>query len=403
MIFFDIFLLLLWTLTLVIIVRLAASAGKLHYNSNKLLLLLLSVFTFGLVRHTFMHQIQHFYNISFPVGLIFNSSIVCLVPILCYLYVKKIVTDDDSFNTTDIKHFIVFTAFYILFELPYKPNSFDSFVYIEPDNLYWSTYFKANGLPIWLTTLRSLLNVFYTISTYILLHNSFKTKSSTKQDKIVRRWLNKFTHVKSPSKQVELVRRWVYNLTHIKALMTITAGYFSVKLLFKNEVFYSDQHILSSGIALLFFILAMFLNKNKTILFNLPHFMNPESVEREKMNAKIDLKRLYDFVTTQVIEEEMYLKDHFNLNWLATELNIKAKHISIAIAENNFENFSTYSNHFRIEKAKKLIKNNYLKNYSVEALASASGFKAVNTFYRIFKNETGLTPNMFSENIKKSN
>ena len=69
----------------------------------------------------------------------------------------------------------------------------------------------------------------------------------------------------------------------------------------------------------------------------------------------------------------------------------------------NFENFSTYSNHFRIEKAKKLIKNNYLKNYSVEALASASGFKAVNTFYRIFKNETGLTPNMFSENIKKSN
>ena len=147
----------------------------------------------------------------------------------------------------------------------------------------------------------------------------------------------------------------------------------------------------------------MFLNKNKTILFNLPHFMNPDSVEREKMNAEIDLKRLYNFVTTQVIKEEMYLKDQFNLNWLATELNVKAKHISIAIAENNFENFSTYSNHFRIEKAKKLIKNNYLKNYSVEALASASGFKAVNTFYRIFKNETGLTPNMFSENIKKSN
>ena len=131
--------------------------------------------------------------------------------------------------------------------------------------------------------------------------------------------------------------------------------------------------------------------------------MNPDSVEREKMNAEIDLKRLYNFVTTQVIKEEMYLKDQFNLNWLATELNVKAKHISIAIAENNFENFSTYSNHFRIEKAKKLIKNNYLKNYSVEALASASGFKAVNTFYRIFKNETGLTPNMFSENIKKSN
>jgi YesN/AraC family two-component response regulator len=126
--------------------------------------------------------------------------------------------------------------------------------------------------------------------------------------------------------------------------------------------------------------------------------MNPDSVKREKMKAEIDLKKLYNYVTTQVIEEEMYLKDKFNLNWLATKLEIKAKHISVAISENNFENFSTYSNHFKIEKAKKLINNNYLKNYSVEALASASGFKAVNTFYRIFKNETGITPNTYAEN-----
>ena len=398
MIFFDIFLLSLWMLTLVIIVRLAASSGKLHYNSNKLLLLLLAIFTFGLVRHTFMHQVQHFYNIIFPVGLLFNSSMVCLVPILSYLYVKKIVTNDDSFNTTDIKHFIVFTVFYILFELPYKPNNFDSLIYLKPDNLYWSTYFNANGLPIWLTTLRSLLNIFYTISTYILLHNSFKTKSSTKQDKIVRRWLNKFTHVKSSSKQVQLVRRWVYNFTHVKTLMTITSGFFTLKLLFNNEVLYANQHILSSSIALLYLGLAVFLNKNRTILFNLPHFMNPDSVKREKMKAEIDLKKLYNYVTTQVIEEEMYLKDQFNLNWLATKLEIKAKHISVAITENNFENFSMYSNHFKIEKAKKLIKNNYLKNYSIEALASASGFKAVNTFYRIFKNETGITPNTYAEN-----
>jgi YesN/AraC family two-component response regulator len=131
--------------------------------------------------------------------------------------------------------------------------------------------------------------------------------------------------------------------------------------------------------------------------------MNPDSVKREKMKAEIDLKKLYNYVTTQVIEEEMYLKDKFNLNWLATELNVKVKHLSVAISENNFENFSTYSNHFKIEKAKKLINNNYLKNYSVEALASASGFKAVNTFYRIFKNETGITPNTYAENIKKSN
>ena len=402
MIFFDILLFSLWILSLVIIIRLIIKSGKLHYNSNKILLLILAVFTYALVRHIFLHQVQEYYNINFPIALIFNSSIACLIPILAYLYVKKIINYDDSFNATDIKHFIVFTIFYILFELPFVPDNF----YIDNgqvDNLYWSYYFKSNALPNWLIALRSLLNIFYTISTYILLHNSFKTKSSTKQDKIVRRWLNKFTHVKSSSKQVQLVRRWVYNFTHVKTLMTITSGFFSIKLLFKHEVLFADQHILSSSIALLYLGLAMFLNKNRTILFNLPSFMNPDSVKREKMKAEIDLKKLYNYVTTQVIEEEMYLKDQFNLNWLATKLNVKAKHLSIAINENNFENFSTYSNHFKIEKAKKLINNNYLKNYSVEALASASGFKAVNTFYRIFKNETGITPNTYAENIKKSN
>tara|TARA_B100000780_G_scaffold85172_1_gene58357 strand:- start:195 stop:1403 length:1209 start_codon:yes stop_codon:yes gene_type:complete len=400
MIFFDILLFSLWISSLVIIIRLIAKSGKLHYNSNKILLLILSVFSFALVRHIFLHQVQDYYNIIVPIDLIFNSSIACLIPILAYLYVKKIINDDDNFNATDIKHFIVFTVFYILFEIPYMPDDF----YIDNgqvEKMYWSFFFKSNALPIWLITLRSLLNIFYTISTYILLNNSFKTKSSAKQDKIVRRWLNKLTHVKSSSKQVQLVRRWVYNFTHVKTLMTITSGFFTLNYLKNNEVFPNNEQLVSTSIALIFFLLALFLNKNRTILFNLPHFMNPDSVKREKIKNEFDVKKIYDYVTTQIEEQELYLNNQFNLNWLATELEIKASYISIAINENNFENFSMYSNHFKIEKAKKLIKNNYLKNYSVEALASASGFKAVNTFYRIFKNETGITPNTYAENRQR--
>lgn len=400
MIFFDILLFSLWISSLVIIIRLIAKSGKLHYNSNKILLLILSVFSFALVRHIFLHQVQDYYNIIVPIDLIFNSSIACLIPILAYLYVKKIINDDDNFNATDIKHFIVFTVFYILFEIPYMPDDF----YIDNgqvEKMYWSFFFKSNALPIWLITLRSLLNIFYTISTYILLNNSFKTKSSAKQDKIVRRWLNKLTHVKSSSKQVQLVRRWVYNFTHVKTLMTITSGFFTLNYLKNNEVFPNNEQLVSTSIALVFFLLALFLNKNRTILFNLPHFMNPDSVKREKIKNEFDVKKIYDYVTTQIEEQELYLNNQFNLNWLATELEIKASYISIAINENNFENFSMYSNHFKIEKAKKLIKNNYLKNYSVEALASASGFKAVNTFYRIFKNETGITPNTYAENRQR--
>ena len=92
MIFFDILLFSLWILSLVIIIRLIIKSGKLHYNSNKILLLILAVFTYALVRHIFLHQVQEYYNINFPIALIFNSSIACLIPILAYLYVKKIIS-----------------------------------------------------------------------------------------------------------------------------------------------------------------------------------------------------------------------------------------------------------------------------------------------------------------------
>lgn len=401
MLIYTILLFLLGGSSVVIVARLIGSSGKLNYNSNKLLLLILVIYSYVLIKHIIINIVDLYYNISLPINFLFNSSTICIIPILVYLYVKKIIKDDDSFNTTDIKHFAVFAIFYMLFELPFT-NDFQS-ANIETEKLYWSIYFNVKELPAWLLTLRNLLNIFYTIATYILLHNSFKVKTSTKQDKIARRWLNKITHAKSSSKQIQIVRKWLYNCTHFKAIMTISYILFSIELVNDNQPFYDSQHLMGISIAFFIFMLSLFLNKNRSILFNLSSFMDSDSLKREKIKNEINTKEIYIFVTAHIKEDELYLKEEFNLNWLAKELGIKANYISIAITENNFENFSIYSNHFKIEKAKKLIKNNYLKNYSIEALASASGFRAVNTFYRIFKNETGLTPNMFAENIKKSN
>ena len=62
-----------------------------------------------------------------------------------------------------------------------------------------------------------------------------------------------------------------------------------------------------------------------------------------------------------------------------------------------FGNFSNYTNHFKIKKAKKLIGENFLENYNIEAFAAA-GFNAV-TSYRIFKAETGMTPKNYNINL----
>ena len=387
----------IWLIILIFISRLFYKSETLHLISNKILLLLLGLISFGIVRRLSMDYLLNVHNINFPIGLIFSTSIFCILPILCYLYVKKTLYNDNTINSSDTIHIVVFIIFYVLFELPFKPDV-SHLETLSQDDIYWANYFNAKKLPNWLTISRNLLNIIYSFLTYRLLYKTFKVKSSHKAESLLKKIFNKFTHVKSSSKQIEHVRIWLYNFTHLKAILSVVTLFFSIKLITSDEVFYIGQHTTSGVISLLSLILILFLNKNKNILYNLPSFMNEDSLKREKIKKEIKTDEVYKYLINQIEKHELYLNDQFKLNWLANELEIKAEYISVTLIENNFDNFKMFSNYLKIKKAKELIKNGYLKNYNIEALAEASGFKATNTFYRLFKDDTGITPKMFSDN-----
>ena len=387
----------IWLIILIFISRLFYKSETLHLISNKILLLLLGLISFGIVRRLSMDYLLNVHNINFPIGLIFSTSIFCILPILCYLYVKKTLYNDNTINSSDTIHIVVFIIFYVLFELPFKPDV-SHLETLSQDDIYWANYFNAKKFPNWLTISRNLLNIIYSFLTYRLLYKTFKVKSSHKAESLLRKIFNKFTHVKSSSKQIEHVRIWLYNFTHLKAILSVVTLFFSLKLITSDEVFYIGQHTTSGVISLLSLILILFLNKNKNILYNLPSFMNEDSLKREKIKKEIKTDEVYKYLINQIEKHELYLNDQFKLDWLANELDIKKEYISVTLIENNFDNFKMFSNYLKIKKAKELIKNGYLKNYNIEALAEASGFKATNTFYRLFKDDTGITPKMFSDN-----
>ena len=398
MLLFDGILIAVWITALVVIIRLIFNSGNLHLNSNRILLFIFGIYTFGIFRHISMDLVEKFYGVNFPIGLIFNTSLIVFIPILFFLYVKKTISNENAFNTTDTIHIVVGLVFYALFQLPFKPEA-SQLINLSQEDIYWANYFNAKKIPNWLLLLRNILNGIYLILTYKLLLNTFKVKLSSKEDGMIKKFINKFTHIKSSSKQIEQVRSWLYNLTHIKTLMSLFTLYFSLRLSIKKEVFFNGQHLASSFLGFLFFGLLIFLNKNKTILYNLPSFMNEDSLKREKIKEEIKVDEIYKFVINQIEEHELYLSDHLKLNWLAEELEIKAEYISVTLKENNFDNFKMFINYLKVKKAKELIKGGYLRKYNIESLAKACGFKATNSFYRIFKNETGLTPKMFLENL----
>ena len=374
----DIFLLLITCLFLFLIVRLLFSIENIKYLSNKILLLIFLVLGFGFCRYFVINRVQDFYNLQLPLGVVANSTIVCLTPFLFYLYVRTVIYDQRSFVKNDLIHLFVFVCFYIIYEFPYSTDLYSG-QEVNPDYLFWSAYFRADHFPDWVSASRSLLSIVYSFLTYRLLYKYFKTKS--------------------PSKQLKTIKKWLYTLTHIKFALTLLIVVFTVLFTFLDRK--SALSVESSMIivSLVFLGLAIFLNKNRNILYNIPVFMNPNNLSTQKIIEQVNLGELFTRLNNEIKTQELYLDNEFNLSWLSATLDIKAKHISLAISENGFENFSAYSNYFRIEKAKELIKLGYLEDFSIDALASASGFKAVNSFYRIFKSVTGKTPSKFAEGV----
>ena len=372
----DIFLLVITFFFLFLIVRLLFSIENIKYLSNKILLLIFLILGFGFCRYFVINRVQDFYNLQLPLIVVANSTIVCTTPFLFYLYVRTVIYDQKSFVKNDLIHLFVLVCFYIIYEFPYSTDLYSG-QEDNPDYLFWSTYFRANYFPDWVSGSRSLLSIVYSFLTYRLLYKYFKTKS--------------------PSKQLKTIKKWLYSLTHIKLALTVLIVVFTVLFTFLDRK--SALSVESSMIivSLVFLGLAIFLNKNRNILYNIPVFMNPNNLSTQKIIEQVNLGELFTRLNHEIKTQELYLDNEFNLSWLSATLDIKAKHISLAISENGFENFSAYSNHFRIEKAKELIKLGYLDDFSIDALASASGFKAVNSFYRIFKSVTGKTPSKYSE------
>ena len=57
-------------------------------------------------------------------------------------------------------------------------------------------------------------------------------------------------------------------------------------------------------------------------------------------------------------------------------------------------------NYYRVNEAKDLIESGALETYTMETIASKSGFTSLSVFNRSFKKETGITPTYFYKSIK---
>jgi AraC-like DNA-binding protein len=115
----------------------------------------------------------------------------------------------------------------------------------------------------------------------------------------------------------------------------------------------------------------------------------------ESLNANIQKQESREIIE-RFKENEFYLNADISLQELAEELGIAKHKLSKIIKDEGYDNFYVFINHFRIQKSKILL-SKMPNNHVIESVVTESGFKSRSTFYRVFKESTGLTPKEYMQ------
>ena len=128
---------------------------------------------------------------------------------------------------------------------------------------------------------------------------------------------------------------------------------------------------------------------------------DPDSMPDSDQNNKSAL--LYSRLLDLIESGKLYLDPDLNFKNLQNELGTNKKYLYEAISQFSGTNFRGLVNRYRINEVRQLMEEAVGKEerISVTGIAFAAGFNSDTSFYRIFGQYTGLTPNEYIDQLKK--
>lgn len=127
-----------------------------------------------------------------------------------------------------------------------------------------------------------------------------------------------------------------------------------------------------------------------------PYAFEEEEIEIPQEELDTDKQYLFQQISAYFESNKPYLNSELKIFDLCKHIGSNRTYISNAINDSASLNFSAYVNTYRIEEAKRLIKENPLLTF--EEVGQLSGFGSVSSFTRAFKAKTGVSPKMYNAN-----
>lgn len=127
--------------------------------------------------------------------------------------------------------------------------------------------------------------------------------------------------------------------------------------------------------------------------------------EKYRFNKKIseeEVQVLIDKLKTYMEQERAFLNPDLKLAHVAEAVGISTQTLSQIFNVNIKTRYYDFVNEYRINEFKRLVNSTEKERYTLKALAGLCGFSSYTTFFRAFKETTGITPNEYMQQIEIS-
>ncbi len=176
---------------------------------------------------------------------------------------------------------------------------------------------------------------------------------------------------------------------HETWILSVICGVFAIWLSYSLAKYTSYiSGALTFSFSFYISLLLIYYAKNKTL----------NSINKEKYINKIDEKlvtEIQEKINVLFETRKIYTNPDLTLSILAKELNIRPQLLSQFINDNLNKSFTQFINEYRIDEAKRLLKES--TQFKIDAVGFESGFNSSSTFYSSFKKITGTTPSNYQK------
>jgi AraC-like DNA-binding protein len=140
------------------------------------------------------------------------------------------------------------------------------------------------------------------------------------------------------------------------------------------------------------YAISFYLIKNRSLIF---------SRDGKYRNVNIDTEQAKNYqlkINKHYKSQRPYLNNNYSLGRLSNEIKIP-KHLLSLIFSSQFKmSFIDYTNRYRIEEAKFLLKEN--PNFTISSVAFDCGFNSLSSFNQAFKKFAHSTPSKFRDSLQ---